>query len=188
MPMTSTKPILLNILTSRIAECVISDIVCHAAHLVCFRMTENPHFQAVPSFDAARELLTFRPVEPEYTAGHRLQSVRIHMRDHKLRDVPIHDRTLEAHYGAFSFSQSRKGTTEARRNAIDIRYGQVWRDAQIAGREACVYELGPEPPPDDIDGRSPAVVTWHDGEMFYLIASTEMSAEELVSIARKIYK
>jgi hypothetical protein len=151
-------------------------------------MTENPHFQTVHSFNAARELLAFQPLEPAYTAGHRLQSLQIHIRDHKLRDLPIHDRTLEAYYGAFLLSQSRKGTAEARRNALEVRYGQVWRHEQIAGRSACVYELGPEPPPDDIDGRSPAVVTWHDGEMFYLIASTEMAADELVAIVRKIYK
>jgi len=151
-------------------------------------MTENPHFQAVLSFKAARELLTFRPVEPRFTGGHRLKSIRIHIRDHKRRDLPIQDRTLEAYYGAFSFSQSEKGATEARRNALDVRYGQNPRQAQIAGREACVYELGPEPPPDDIDGRTPAVVTWFDGEMFYFIASTEMAAEELVTIAEKIYQ
>ena len=151
-------------------------------------MTENPHFQAVRSFKAARELLTFRPIEPQFTGGHRLQSIRVHLRNHKRRDLPIHDRTLEAQYGAFLFSQSQKGATDARRNAMDIRYGQNWRETRIAGREACVYELGPEPPPDDIDGRSPAVVTWYDGEMFYFLASTELPAEELVGIARKIYE
>jgi len=151
-------------------------------------MTENPHFQAVDSFKAARELLTFKPLELAYTGGHGLQSLRIYIRDHKLRDLPIQDRTLEAYYGAFSFTQSRKGAAEARRNALDVRYGRVWRHDQIAGRAACIYELGPEPPPDDIDGRSPAVVTWHDEEMFYLVASTEMAAEELVAIVRKIYK
>jgi hypothetical protein len=50
-----------------------------------------------------------------------------------------------------------------------------------------VYELGPEPPPDDIDGRSPSVVAWHDGEMFYLLASIEMAADVLVRIATSLY-
>ena len=50
-----------------------------------------------------------------------------------------------------------------------------------------MYELGPEPPPDDIDGRSPSVVTWHDVDMFYLIASGEMRSHDLVSIANSLY-
>lgn len=37
--------------------------------------------------------------------------------------------------------------------------------------------------PDDIDGRSPAVVAWHDGEMFFLIASDQMSTAELIAVA-----
>jgi hypothetical protein len=53
---------------------------------------------------------------------------------------------------------------------------------KCAGRK---YELGPEPgpEPDDIDGRSPAVV-WHEGEMHYLVASHEVLVVELVRIAR----
>jgi len=51
-----------------------------------------------------------------------------------------------------------------------------------------VYELGPEPPPDDIDGRNPSIVTWHNGEMFYLIASDKMSSGELVRIASSLYE
>ena len=48
-------------------------------------------------------------------------------------------------------------------------------------------ELGPEPPPDDIDGRSSAVIVWHDGDMFYLIASGEMSAGQLMPVAVSMY-
>jgi hypothetical protein len=33
----------------------------------------------------------------------------------------------------------------------------------------------------------PSVVTWHDGEMFFLIASGEMKVEELIPIAVSIY-
>jgi hypothetical protein len=42
-------------------------------------------------------------------------------------------------------------------------------------------------PLDDPDGRSPAVVTWHDGEMHYLLASGEMEAVYLVEIATSMY-
>ncbi len=51
-----------------------------------------------------------------------------------------------------------------------------------------MYELGPEPPPDDIDGRNPSVVTWQDAEMFYLIASGEMSSDKLLKIAISLYE
>jgi hypothetical protein len=150
-------------------------------------MTDTPHFETAASWKAARALLLFSPLEPGDTAGFRLQSIRIHVRDHKLREIAVGERTLEAHYGGFVLSQSRKGTHEARRLALDVRYGPVGREARIAGRAARVYELGPEPAPDDIDGRSPSVVTWHDAEMFYLIASGELSSDELVRIATSLY-
>ena len=151
-------------------------------------MTSNPHFQTAPSWKAARSMLTFQPLQPEHTAGLRLQSIRIHVRDHKLRELSVANRTLEAHYGGFVLSQARKGANEARRLALDVPYGRAARDAQIAGCAARVYELGPEPPPDDIDGRSPSVVTWHDAEMFYLIASHELSCDELLRIAISLYQ
>ena len=34
------------------------------------------------------------------------------MRDHKLREILINDRTLEAHYGGFVLSQARKVPTK----------------------------------------------------------------------------
>jgi uncharacterized protein len=147
----------------------------------------NPHFAIAESWDAARAMLTFRPLEPRFTAGADLAGLRVHIRDHKLREVLIADRTLEAHYGRFVLSQSRKGGAEARRLALVTPYGLAPHEAQIAGHTARVYDLGPEPPPDDIDGRSPAVVTWHDGEMFYLIASGELSTDVLVRIADSMY-
>lgn len=132
-------------------------------------------------------MLTFDPLEPAFTAKLRLQSLRIHVRDHKLRELSIADRTLEAHYGGFSLSQARRSAAEARRLALDVSYGRDPRDIQIAGHAGRVYELGPEPEPDDIDGRSPAVVVWHDGEMFYLVASGQMPASELFRIAISLY-
>jgi hypothetical protein len=151
-------------------------------------VTINPHFETARSWKAARALVAFRPLGPSYTAGFRLQSIRIHVRDHKLRELAIEDRTLEAHYGGFVLSQSKKGASEARRLALDVSYGQVARDARIAGRTARAYERGPEPPPDDIDGRSPSVVTWCDADMFFLIASAEMSSDDLIDVARSLYK
>ena len=132
-------------------------------------------------------MLTFQPLEPEYTAGLPLQSIRIRVRDHKLRAVPVADRTFEAYYGGFVLSEARRGVDEARRLALAVSYGTAGRDAQIAGRAARVYELGPEPAPDDIDGRSPAVVVWHDVELLYLVASSTMSSDELVAIAKSLY-
>ena len=133
-------------------------------------------------------MLVFQPLEPKNTAGHCLQSISIHVRDHKLRELSVAERTLEAHYGFFVLSQAWRGIKEARRLALVVPYGAAACDAQIAGCAARVYELGPEPPPDDIDGRNPSVVTWHDGEMFYLIASDKMSSGELVRIASSLYE
>jgi hypothetical protein len=150
-------------------------------------MAENQHFASVPDWAAAREMLTFRPFEPAFTAGLERAGLRIFIRDHKMRDVAIGDRSLEAHYGRFVLSQARKGVEESRRLALNVSYGRNPRDATIAGHVARIYELGAEPEPDDIDGRMPSVVTWHDGEMFFLIASGEMPVEELVPIAVSIY-
>ena len=129
----------------------------------------------------------FQPLEPRHTAGLRLQSIRIHIKDHKLRELPIDKRTLEAHYGAFVLTQAQKGADEARRLALNVPYGPSAREGRIAGRAARLYELGPEPSPDDIDGRSPSVVTWHDGHMFFLIASSELSSDDLVRVAVSMY-
>jgi hypothetical protein len=150
-------------------------------------MTNNQHFASVPDLAAAGEMLTFKPLEPMFTAGLERQGLRIFIRDHKMRDVAVADRSLEAHYGRFVFSQSRKGVDEARRLALDVSYGREPREAIIAGHAARAYERGPEPEPDDPDGRMPSVVTWHDGEMFFLIASGEMPVEQLVPIAASIY-
>lgn len=133
-------------------------------------------------------MVMFEPLELESAAGHKLHSLQIHVRNHKLRQLSISDRTLEAYYGAFVFSQAWKGIKEAQRLALVVSYGPGGHDENIAGRAARVYELGPETPPNDIDGRSPAVVTWHDSEMFYLLASDKMSSTELVRVARSLYE
>jgi len=150
-------------------------------------MTGNQHFETARNWKAARALLTFDPVQPGYTAGLPLQSIRIHVRDHKLRELTVEERTIEAHYGGFVLSQARKGRAEARRLALDVPYGPAGSGVSIAGHPGRIYKLGPEPEPDDIDGRMPAVVVWHDGEMFYLIASGELPCDELTRIALSMY-
>ena len=152
------------------------------------RMTSNVHFATAGSWAAAVAMLTFRPLQPSLTAGFDLQALRIHIRDHRMRELPAGNRTLEAHYGGFVVSQSRMGAAEARRLALIVSYGPAAQEARIAGREARVYELGPEPPFDDIDGRNPAVVTWPDADMFYLVASGEISADTLIRIAASMYE
>lgn len=150
-------------------------------------MPSNPYFETADTWQDAERLLTFRPVVPRDTAGRDLQSLRIHIRDHKQRDLPVGDRTLEAHYGAFVLSEARRDEREALRLALSVSYGQGPVEARIGGHEARVYELGPEPEPDDIDGRSPAVVTWSDGGMFFLVASGELPAHTLIKIAVSLY-
>lgn len=68
-----------------------------------------------------------------------------------------------------------------------MRYGPEPERALIHGREARLYALGPETPPDDLEGRQPAVVAWCDGDLFYFTASTEMAHEELFRIASSVY-
>jgi hypothetical protein len=150
------------------------------------RRTGNPHFATAASWDAARALVTFVPRVPTATAG-KEPALRVHVRDHKLRAVRVEERTLEAHYGGFVFTQSRRTPAEARRLAIEVSYGQAPQEASVLGRPARVYELGPEPPADEVDGRSPAVVAWHDGEVFYMLASHEMSADALMTIAMSVH-
>lgn len=140
-------------------------------------------FEPVDSWKAARTMVEFEPRAPSETAGRALRGLHVHVRDHRDRDLPRERRTLEAHYDGFVVSQSRPGTAEAKRLALDVRYGQDPVTVRLAGLDARAYPLGPVPPPDDIDGRSPGVVTWHDGEMFYLAASSELDADVLLLIA-----
>lgn len=148
----------------------------------------NPHFQTVGSLKEAAAELAFQPVEPGYTAGQVRPSIQVHVRDHKNRELRVGDRTLEIHYGVFVLSQARRGIAEAARLALSVSYGREPRPAEISGHPAHVCELGPVPDPADIDGREPAVVTWHDGEMHYLVASGELPAEVLVRIAESLYR
>jgi hypothetical protein len=147
----------------------------------------NPHFATAASWREAKAMVTFQPAMPHWTAGLDLRSIRIFVLDHKHRDVPIGERSVEAHYGDFVFSQTRRDIAEAKRMALEVSYGLAPRAADVSGHEARAYDLGPIPEPDDIDPRSPAVVTWHDGEMFYLVASDKLDLDTLIGIARSVY-
>ncbi len=133
-------------------------------------------------------MLSFEPLQLAGGAGFDLQSLSIHIRDHKLRDLPTIGRSLEAHYGGFVFSQQRQeDESEARRLALEVPYGRDSRPGQVGEDEAQVYELGPEPEADDIDGRMPSVVTWSDGDMVYLVASDQIPVSALLQIAESLY-
>lgn len=116
-----------------------------------------------------------------------MKSLRIHVRDHKLRELRIDERILEAYYDTFAFSQSRRSPMDARHAALDVRYGRDPQPLWILGREGKGYELGPVPEPDDIDPRSPSVVAWADGEMFYFLASGQLPLTALIDVAASIY-
>ena len=150
-------------------------------------MNDNPHFHKVASWKAAREMLDFEPLVLADTKKRRLQFLYVYVRNHKQRELPIADRSLEAYFNGFVFTQKKASTAEARRLALSASYGIEGRDTSVAKHPGRLYELGPEQPPDDIDGRSPAVVAWHDGRMFYLMASSEKPADELMAIAASLY-
>ncbi|MGE0360956.1 MAG: ankyrin repeat domain-containing protein [Vicinamibacterales bacterium] len=146
-----------------------------------------PRFLAPATWAEAAALLTFVPRAPADTRGRALVGLRVHVRDHRRRDLPRHLRTLEAHYDGFAVCQSCPGASAARRRALDVRYGSGATPIRVAGHEGRGYPLGPEVPPDDIDGRSAAVVTWPDGPMFHFVASTQLPLEDLERIATSLY-
>lgn len=150
-------------------------------------MPDNAHFEFPSSWDEAADLVNFKPVGPANTGGRDLQSFAVFVRDHKFRELARENRNLEVYYDGFSFSQSRQGVEEARRMALEVSYGRAPGEALVAGHEARVYELGPVPAADDIDPRSPAVVVWCDGDMFFLMASDSLQSDVLLPIAASIY-
>jgi hypothetical protein len=131
--------------------------------------------------------VAFKPVVPKYTAGFALQTIEIHIRDHKQRELAIRERTLEAHYGGFVLSETISAPEDARRRALETSYGPAGSEVLVAGHAGKSYERGPEVAPDDIDGRMPAVVVWSDDEMFYLVASGELEADVLLRVAGSLY-
>jgi len=151
-------------------------------------MTGNDHFQTCADWTAAAELLVFVPRRPAFTVGQCLQSLAVHVMDHRRRQVPLAARSLEAHYSGFVINQKPAGSAaEARRLALSTRYGQAAKTVQVAGHEGRSYELGVEVEPEAVDGRSPAVIVWADGPMLYLVASGTMAVASLLEIAVSMY-
>ena len=147
----------------------------------------NPHFLSFSSWNDVQKQVPFKLFLPVDTLGETLQSLQLHIRDHKLRDLEPSQQSLEAHYGAFVYSQAQRSIEEARRLALSVAYGADARDISIAGHNGKIYERGPEVPPNDIDGRSPAVVAWHDGGLFLLIASDRKEVDDLLRVAKSLY-
>ena len=147
----------------------------------------QPRFLAPETWDQARTLVAFEPRIAADTRGRALRGLRVHVRDHRRRDLPRHLRTLEAHYDGVAVCQSRPGASSARRRALEVRYGEGATAIRIAGHEGRAYPLGPEVPPDDVDGRSAAVVTWADGAMFYFVMSTQLPVDEVTIVAASLY-
>jgi hypothetical protein len=146
-----------------------------------------PRFLAPATWEEAAALLTFVPRQPADTRGRRLRGLRVHVRDHRRRDLPRHLRTFEAHFDGVAVCQSQPGALAARRRALEVRYGPDATPIRIRGREGRAFPLGPEVPPDDIDGRSAAVVTWHDGPVFHFVMSTQLPLDELTLVAASLY-
>ena len=148
----------------------------------------NPHFVTVGSWDDAAGELEFVPRRPTFTAGHELQLMLVHVRDHRRRELPRIARTLEAHYGAFVISQqAAPDPAGAHDLAFGRSYGSDARESTVMGHVARTCELGSEVEPDDVDGRSPAVIVWADGAVFHLVASGEMFVADLAPIAASLY-
>lgn len=150
--------------------------------------TANPYFEAAASWDEARQRLSFEPIEPKDTAGFELEALRIQVADIDHGELAPDNRSLEAFYGGFVLTQAEKGVVEARRWALEVSYGPDPDPVTVAGHPGMGYDLGPEPPPDDIDPRMPAVVTWHDDDRFFLLASATLETERLLDIALSLYE
>jgi hypothetical protein len=143
-------------------------------------MTEdNQHFISVDGWAEAAAILGFEPLRPRK----RGLAFRIHVMDHRNREVAP---TLEVDFDGFVLSQADREPAEAARLAAE-RYGPDSRVVSVGNHEALLYELGPEPDPDDVDPRSPAVVTWADGRRFVFVASDRHDAADLLEIATSLY-
>ena len=150
-------------------------------------MTDNPHFASIEGWADAEALIGFPPLQPSDTAGFMLDSLRVHVMDYRLRQLPPEERTLEAHYGGFVFTQSGPGREEARRLACDQSYGAEPKTATVGPHEARAYEAGPVPEPDDPAGQMPPIVAWADGDRFLFMAGVELELPALLRIAGSIY-
>jgi hypothetical protein len=147
---------------------------------------DNPHFESAASWQEAAELLAFEPAVPGQTGGRALESLAVFVRDHRMRELAIEERSLEAFYAGFVFTQSCHSRERARDAALSTPYGADPKPIAVGEHEGRGYERGPEPAPGDPDPVMPAVVVWSVAEMFYLLASEELAVEELLTIARSV--
>lgn len=151
-------------------------------------MLRNNHFETVGDWATAVNLVDFEPRRPGFTAGFALASLTVYVMDHRKRRLPLGARSVEAHYGGFVIDQKRAASAaEAKRRALSIPYGRAAATVSVAGHEARSSALGPVPDSDDIDGRSPAVIVWHDDDMIYLVASDQLDEVTLLRIASSMY-
>ena len=151
-------------------------------------MGHNDHFETAADWSAAARLVDFEPRQPSYTAGFELVSLAVFVMDHRKRRLPIGARSLEAHYGAFVIDQKRLASAaDAKRQALSTPYGAFDKTVRVAGLEGRGYALGREPDPNDIDGRSPAIIVWSDSAMLYLLASDQLDEVILLRIASSMY-
>jgi len=70
----------------------------------------------------------------------------------------------------------------------ETRYGPAPVETCVAGHEARSYALGPVPRGRSAESRSPAVIAWCDGGMFYLLVSSSLDVGELATIAASCYR
>ena len=147
-----------------------------------------PHFEFPPNLEKARELVDFEPSMPAAASSGEVCSLAVFVRDHRQRELPRRERSLEAHFADFVLAQACPGAAQAKRQALETSYGRSSLELRVAGREARAFPLGPEPAAGDSDPRSPAVVAWCDGERFYLLASDSRDIAELLPIAESIYR
>ena len=141
----------------------------------------NQHFLSFDSWREAEDHLGYAPLGRKLDAESR--SFRLHVRDHRLREVAP---TLEVQFDGFVLSQALRGHQEVRRLATEETYGAMGKETSVGGHRSIRFELGPEP--DDPDPRAPAVVTWADGDMFFLMVSDAVEVERLVELADSLYR
>ena len=110
-------------------------------------MTTNPHFESVATIAEARAKLSFEPREPSFTRGVKASGLRIHVLDHKRRELTVEQRSLEAYYPGFVVTQAWKGRAEARRLALEVCTAASRGPPGIGTHDARLYELGPVPRP-----------------------------------------
>lgn len=152
-------------------------------------MTPNLHFKTVSDWKEASRHVDFKPRIPSFTSGYSISSLSIHVIDHRKRELTISRRSLEAHFnGGFVIDQKKTASiNEAKRMALSTPYGSSAQTIMISGHEGRSFELGPEVPDTDPDGRAPSVVVWHEDNLFILIASTQLESNELAAIAKSMY-